>query len=258
MRASSSRQNAHRQVRPPHQGQPPWQGKPLVQGLAATDYTFGQTCPARVFPVLPCSSRSRGAIVSQLRSSTGTRSNSRRLRAFYSRRTGYRLATMHLRRSLTVGSSCLSQNVFVMWRGETPRHMLHARLCAPRELSGALNKALDGLERVRRRCWFTESKESRIKVKRYQSANDAMAAWLDEHTVASQDVEVPQSELHAAYTSACRQSSRRPASKQLFGRRLQMLRPQIEMAQRSRDGRRVWVYIGIDLRDRVSDPEALT
>jgi putative DNA primase/helicase len=139
-------------------------------------------------------------------------------------------------------------------RGETPRHILHARLCGHRELSGALNNALDGLERVRRRCWFTESKESRIKVKRYQAANDALAAWLDQHTVASQDAEVPQSELHAAYTSSCRQSSRRPASKQLFGRRLQMLRPQIEMAQRSRDGRRVWVYTGIDLRDRADEP----
>jgi hypothetical protein len=51
-------------------------------------------------------------------------------------------------------------------RGELPRHILQARLCAPRELSGAPNKALDGLERVRRRCWFTESKESWIQVKR--------------------------------------------------------------------------------------------
>jgi putative DNA primase/helicase len=139
-------------------------------------------------------------------------------------------------------------------RGEMPRHILQARLCVHRELSGALNKALDGLERVRRRCWFTESKESRIKVKRYQSANDGLAAWLDEHTVASLDAEVPQSELHAAYTSACRQSSCRPASKQLFGRRLQMLRPHIEMAQRSRAGRRVWVYVGIDLRGRANEP----
>lgn len=49
-------------------------------------------------------------------------------------------------------------------RGETPRHILQARLCAPTELSGALNEALDGLERVRRRCWFTEPQESRIKV----------------------------------------------------------------------------------------------
>ena len=34
-------------------------------------------------------------------------------------------------------------------RGEAPRHILQARWCAHRELSGALNKALDGLERVR-------------------------------------------------------------------------------------------------------------
>jgi putative DNA primase/helicase len=135
-------------------------------------------------------------------------------------------------------------------RGEMPRHILQARLCAPTELSGALNKALDGLERVRRRCWFTEPIESRIKLKSYQAANDALSDWLDQHTIISQDAEVPQSELHTAYTSDCRQSCRRAPSKQLFGRRLQMLRPQIEMAQRSVAGRRVWVYGGIDFRNR--------
>jgi putative DNA primase/helicase len=123
-------------------------------------------------------------------------------------------------------------------------------LCAPSELSGALNKALDGLERVRRRCWFTEPLESRNKLKCYQAANDALAAWLDQHTIISQDAEVPQSELHAAYTLDCQQSCRRAPSKQLFGRRLQTLRPQIEMAQRSVAGRRVWVYGGIDFRNR--------
>jgi putative DNA primase/helicase len=138
-------------------------------------------------------------------------------------------------------------------QGETPRHLLHARLCTPRELSGALNKALDGLERVRRRCRFTESKESRIHVTSFETGNDAIAAWLDQYTVTCQDAEVPQAKLHAAYTSACRQSSRRPASKQVFGRRLKMLRPRIEMAQRSLGGHRVWVYAGIDLRSRGAD-----
>jgi len=92
-----------------------------------------------------------------------------------------------------------------------------------------------------------------IHVKRYETGNDAIADWLDQYTVTCQDAEVPQAKLHAAYTSACRQSSRRPASKQVFGRRLKMLRPRIEMAQRSLGGHRVWVYAGIDLRSRGAD-----
>jgi hypothetical protein len=40
-----------------------------------------------------------------------------------------------------------------------------------------------------------------IAVQQYQASNDSLAAWLDEHTIASQEATVPQSELHAAYVS---------------------------------------------------------
>ena len=69
--------------------------------------------------------------------------------------------------------------------------MLEWRLCSPMELSGALNKVLDGLERVRKCLRFTEPRESRAELKRYQAANDGLAAWLDEHTIATPDAVVP-------------------------------------------------------------------
>jgi putative DNA primase/helicase len=159
------------------------------------------------------------------------------------------------------GGSDASQAYFDRWllmpfpkrfrhtQGETPRHLLQARLCVPGELSGALNKALDGLERVRRRGRFTKSKEGRIQLKMYQAAVDTLAAWLDQNTIDVPTAEVLQSDLYAAYLFDCRQFCRRPASKQLFGRRLQTLRPHIDAAQRSCAGRRVWVYLGIDLRN---------
>jgi phage/plasmid-associated DNA primase len=90
-------------------------------------------------------------------------------------------------------------------------------------------------------------------LERYQAENDELAAWFDEHTTACPDVAVPQSELHGAYTRHCRRSYRRPASKQMFGRRLRTLRPQALSAQRTVAGRRTWVYAGISLK---SDPEA--
>jgi putative DNA primase/helicase len=140
------------------------------------------------------------------------------------------------------------KNRFRHTRRETPRSVLQERLCAGGELSGALNKALEGLQRVRKCCRFTEPNESRAAVKRYQAANDALAAWLDEHTVSSPDVAVPQADLHGAYAAHCLQSCRRPASKQMFGRRLRTLRPDAEPAQRTVAGRRAWVYAGINLR----------
>lgn len=119
-------------------------------------------------------------------------------------------------------------------------------------MSGALNKALEGLERVRKRGWFTEPSVSRALVRKYQAANDPLAAWLDEHTVATPEATVPQSELHGAYATHCHRSSRRPASKQIFGRRLRALRPNVEPAQRTLAGRRTWVYAGIELRNEAT------
>ena len=139
-------------------------------------------------------------------------------------------------------------NRFRHTRGETPRSVLQHRLCTRSELSGALNKALDALLRVRRSCRFTEPRESRIAVTKYQAANDTMAAWLDEYTVASHEATVAQSELHAAYASYCHQCRRRPAAKQAFGGLLRALRPGTQVAQRSFSGCRIWVYVGIGLR----------
>jgi len=124
-------------------------------------------------------------------------------------------------------------NRFRQTRCETPRSILHHQLCTRGEFSDALNKALEALQRVRRFCRFSEPTESRIEVQRYQAANDAIGAWLDEYTVASHEATVPQSELHAANASPCHRSSRRPASKQAFGRLLRMLRPNTEPAQRT-------------------------
>ncbi len=163
------------------------------------------------------------------------------------------------------GSSDPSQAFFDRWlivpfanrfrqtRREIPRRILEWQLCSPMELSGALNKALDGLERLRKCFRFAEPREGLSELKRYQAANDSLAAWLDEHTVEAPDAVVPQSDLHRVYSSHCQQSSRRPASKQMFGRRLRALRPGIESSQRTVAGRRAWVYAGINLREKASD-----
>jgi putative DNA primase/helicase len=132
---------------------------------------------------------------------------------------------------------------------EIPHSELQFRLSAPWELSGALNRALDGLRRVREQHRFTEPTDCRAAAASYQAANDELVGWLDEHTTVCPEAMIPQSELHEAYTWHCRQTSRRPTTKQMFGRRLRALRPEAAPAQRIVQGRRTWVYRGIALRD---------
>ena len=142
-------------------------------------------------------------------------------------------------------------NRFRHTRSEAPRSILQHKLSNEYELSGALNKALDALERLRGTCRFTRPKTSTEALTMYQVANDAFASWLDEHTVASPDATTPQSDLHANYASHCRRHNRRPLSKQAFGRQLRALRPQTEAIQRTVKGCRTWMYFGITLRGRV-------
>jgi putative DNA primase/helicase len=139
------------------------------------------------------------------------------------------------------------ENRFRHSRSEVPRSLLQARLGGPWELSGALNKALEGLQRVRERRWFTESKRCRASLTMYQATHDELAAWLDEHTILRHEAAIQQSELHEAYTRHCQQTCRRPASRQMFGRRLRALRPEVAPSQRTLAGRRTWIYTGITL-----------
>jgi P4 family phage/plasmid primase-like protien len=138
-------------------------------------------------------------------------------------------------------------NRFRHTRHETPRNVLQYRLSEANELSGALNKALEGLERMRTRGRFTEPSESAAVLASYQEENDILATWLDEHTVSSSEAIIPQSELHAAFVSHCTKHNNRILSKQAFGRRLKAMRPQALATQRTIAGLRTWVYTGISL-----------
>jgi putative DNA primase/helicase len=139
-------------------------------------------------------------------------------------------------------------------RKEIPRSVLDRALSAPGELSGALNEALPALRRIRREARFTETPSTQSQSEEYQHAADPLGQWLARATMASPASVIPQDRLHAAYTSTCASLGRPIVTKQMFGRRLRALRPEIQEAQRMIDGRRQWVYLGIALRDQALAP----
>jgi putative DNA primase/helicase len=135
-------------------------------------------------------------------------------------------------------------------RQEIPRGILDAALSAPDELSGALNLALPALRRIRRAGRFTESPSSLRQSEEYQHAADPLGQWLARVTTLSPASAIAQDRFYAAYTAACASLDRPIMTKQMFGRRLRALRPEIREAQRMIDGRRQWVYLGIAWRDQ--------
>jgi putative DNA primase/helicase len=128
---------------------------------------------------------------------------------------------------------------------ELPRRTIDATLSSPEELSGALNRALPAHRRLRREGRFTETATTEQQLTELQQATDPLAHWLAAETTGSSAASIAHDRLHAAYAAACANINRPIMSKQMFGRRLRVLRPQIQEAQRVADGRRQWVYLGI-------------
>jgi hypothetical protein len=60
---------------------------------------------------------------------------------------------------------------------------------------------------------------------------------------------VSQDELHAAYARDGLNMNRPIMTKQMFGRCLRRLRPELKEAQRTTEGAKRWMYLGIEMRN---------
>jgi len=140
-------------------------------------------------------------------------------------------------------------------RREIPRQLLDSQLSRSVELSGALNRALPALRRIRLQGRFTESKITRAEIERFRKSTDPYALWLEAETVSSPTALIAQEALYSAYALACVGADQPVVTRQMFGRKLKQLRPELQEAQRVLDGRRQWVYLGIGLRNGVDPVE---
>ncbi len=135
---------------------------------------------------------------------------------------------------------------------EIPRNILDKRLHDRRELSGALNKALAALRRVRAAGRFTEAESTHLALSEFREVTDPVAIWLDRETVLHPSAFVTQKALHTAYNLACEHAGRPPMTKQAFGRAFKRDRPNIEEAQRTISSKVQWVYLGLGLKTQLS------
>jgi putative DNA primase/helicase len=155
-------------------------------------------------------------------------------------------------------SSDSSQGFFDRWlvvpfargfRGseqEIPRPVLDARLAAPPELSGVLNRALDALEAMERRGGgFTESASIRAAYAEFRDTTDPVAVWLDVATLDAPDMLVTKAQLLAAFNAEAERAGRPALTPTAFGRALRRLRPNLMDGQRTVGSKLQWVWIGL-------------
>lgn len=132
--------------------------------------------------------------------------------------------------------------------GTISREKLDARLSAPNELSGVLNKALGALAAIGKRGGFTESESMKRAWSEFRTATDPLSVWLDCNTVDLPTAMVAKADLMTAFNKHCTDAGRPPLTKSAFGLALKRARPGIDEGQRTLSGRVQWVYMGIGLR----------
>ena len=141
---------------------------------------------------------------------------------------------------------------------QIPKDVLDVRLQAPSELSGMLNKALDGLRRVQRQRRFSEPESTQAAWRDFHATTDPLAVWLDRYTIDDPDCFVSQQALRVAYNATMERDGRPAMTKTAFGTALRKLRPNIEDRQRTVTGRVQWCYIGIGIPEHSEDDDSQT
>lgn len=92
---------------------------------------------------------------------------------------------------------------------------LLAKITQPSELSGLLNRALNGLRRLFDNGDFSESETVQKAVRDYIKANDTVAAFIDDMCDVTPDGEIERGKLYQAYLQYCESEGYRPESRKV-------------------------------------------
>jgi putative DNA primase/helicase len=138
---------------------------------------------------------------------------------------------------------------------QIPRDVLDARLQSPGELSGLLNKALEGLRRVEKQRRFSESPSIQEAWRDFHSTTDPLAVWLDRYTIDDPDAFITKKVLRVAYNAAVEREGRPAMTDMAFSLAIQKLRPNIEKKQRTVAGKLQWCFVGIGMLHPADDSQ---
>lgn len=124
-------------------------------------------------------------------------------------------------------------------------HDLLAKLTTPAELSGLLNHALIGLDRLHRQRSFSHVASSDKAAERFRIDADSAAGFCEE--CCSLDGRIAKPLLFAAYRGWCEENNRRPLAATRFNRRLAELHHLDEVSSKGKD-----YWLGIELQGGAS------
>lgn len=87
--------------------------------------------------------------------------------------------------------------------GDDADKKMREKITTPAELSGLLNWALKGLDRLWKQQDFSQPETVKEALKDYQKANDSVAAFIDDQCEIVKDAEIERGALYDAYSAYC-------------------------------------------------------
>ena len=131
---------------------------------------------------------------------------------------------------------------------EVKQTTLLASLTLATELSGLLNRAIEGLNFLRMQGnRLTDATAIREAVADFRATTDPLAVWLDHATTTGADAVTLKDELHTAYRRDCDRHGRPVPSKTMLTQSLGKLRPGVQCLQRTVNGKLQPCYVGLQL-----------
>lgn len=106
---------------------------------------------------------------------------------------------------------------------------LLSKLTTPEELSGLLNIAIWGLERLKDRGYYEIPQSVRDEIEEYNVENDSVKQFLNERCELRLGEIIKRTTLYSAYTEFCTYNGERPVGRMEFNRRLRENLPGVKM-----------------------------
>jgi putative DNA primase/helicase len=128
------------------------------------------------------------------------------------------------------------------------------KLTTPEELSGFLNWALEGLQRLLKQGHFTRTKTRKEIEERWITETDSLLAFVRHKVEEDASIFVTTDDFYEAYQKYCAEMDMPVIEKNLIGRNLPTLIPKVRRARKKVDGeqKRVWVGISVDTDKKIN------
>lgn len=127
---------------------------------------------------------------------------------------------------------------------------LQGRLLAADVLSGVLNWALDGLERLNARGNFIQPESGEEEVVAMEELSSPTLRFVAECCELGSDKIIPRTELFRVWQAWAKETDHRTGSDSVFGRNLTAAVPSVRRVRPGPKGKQIYSYDGISLNER--------